>query len=87
MDILRVIGKLAQQAQREPVPVFRVSAAVLERIRQEQVGIIALRTFNVCAAVSACAAIVILFLAVNAWAAVSDPAIELLLPLEEITTW
>ena len=36
MDTLRVIAKMIQQAQREPAPVFRVSAAVIERIRQEQ---------------------------------------------------
>ena len=86
MDTLKKIEKILQQAAQEPTPVFGVSEKVLRRIT-EQSDVPDFITFDILAAVSAVAASVILFWAINTWIQLSDPMTEWLAPIQEVPLW
>ncbi len=86
MDTLRKIETLFQRAAAEPTPVFRVSDRVWHRLTyaSESSSFV---TFDIMAAVSAAAASIILFWAINTWMQLSDPMTTWLAPLQEVPLW
>jgi hypothetical protein len=86
MDTLKKIETLFQQAAAEPTPVFGVAPKVLFRLAQVSESLSFL-TFDMVAAVSAVAASIILFWAINTWIQLSDPMIAWLTPIQEVPLW
>ncbi len=86
MDTLKAIDRLVQQANKETAPSVDVSGKVLSEIRMggEAVRIL---PFTLFAGVSAAAAAVILFLAVNSWSYLTNPIMGLFAPLQEASLW
>jgi len=83
MDTLKIIEQLVQRAREERPPVTDVSGGVLELIgRRRRFEQTSLSWF---AAVSAVAASVALFFAVDCWMSLSDPMMELFAPLQVAT--
>ncbi len=87
MDALEALAKLARKAREEPVPVFNVAEGVRLRIRSEKPASVTLIPLGLFGGLSAVAASVTLFLAVEFWKYVNSPVMELVAPLPEIRLW
>ena len=86
MDALEALAKLALKAREEPVPIFAVADQVRLRIRSEKptVTLIPLGLFG---GISAVAASITLFMAIEFWKYMSSPVMELVAPLPEMRLW
>jgi hypothetical protein len=87
MDTLKALAKLARRAREEQTPVFGVAELVRLRIQSEGRPSITLIPLGLFGGLSAAAASVILFLAVQFWQYMNSPIMELVAPLPEITLW
>jgi hypothetical protein len=81
MDELNFIEKLAGHARREQPPALRVTAGVLEALRRPQ-PFLPIRTLALLAVAAEAAAVLILVLAIQAWAHSVDPLATLFPSLE-----
>jgi len=89
MDTLSRIEKLVARARHERVPGIDVADRVQWRIRTA-VAVqppVPIAPWGVLAGLSAVAASIILFLAVNAWMALSNPMMELYRPVMVASLW
>ena len=88
MDILKIIDKLVLRATNEVVPTVDVTGQVLWRLRaqglEQPVPIVPM---SIVAGLSAVAASIIIFLAINAWLALSNPMMELYRPVQVASIW
>ena len=87
MDKLNGIDRLAREAAREPTPLFDVAGNVMSRIRDERRESVSLVPFDIIAAVSSAAALVILVLIINFWLYITSPLMELFPSLQEVALW
>ena len=87
MDTLDALTKLARKAREESTPVFGVADRVRLRIRSERPQPVTLIPLGLFGGVSAAAASIILFLAVQFWQYMNSPVMELVAPLPEIHLW
>jgi len=87
MDTLKAIEKLSQKARNEKTPVFDVADSVLLRIRSHTKLAMSFRSFDLFAGVSAVAASIVLFLAVDFWLSMTSPIMEIFTPLQEAPLW
>lgn len=87
MDALEALAKLALKAREEPVPVFSVADQVRLRIRSEKPDSVNLIPLGLFGGLSAVAASITLFLALEFWKYMSSPVMELVAPLPEIRLW
>jgi len=87
MDTLKALAKLARRAREEQTPVFGVAELVRLRIESEGRQPVTLIPFGLFGGLSAAAASIILFLAVQFWQYMNSPLRELVAPLPEITLW
>ncbi len=89
MDNLKLIDRLVMMARGETIPEVDVSAQVMLTIRSGEIvedsfGVTPLTIFT---AMSAVAASIILFLAINAWVTMSDPMAEFFGPIQVASLW
>jgi len=86
MDALEALVRLACKAREEQIPVFGVADQVRLRIRSEKpaVTLIPLGLFG---GISAVAASITLFMAIELWKYMSSPVMELVAPLPEMRLW
>ncbi|MFC1764456.1 hypothetical protein ACFL6U_20605 [Planctomycetota bacterium] len=85
MDTLKKLERLFERDRLGTTPVFHVSNRVIAELGpRETVTLVPLSVF---AGVSAAAAALLLFLAVNAWNTMNGPLAELLTPLQETPLW
>jgi hypothetical protein len=87
MDVLEGLVRLARKAREEQAPVFGVAEKVRLRIRSEQQQAVTLIPLGLFGGLSAAAASVILFMAVQFWQYMNSPVMELVAPLPEIRLW
>jgi len=87
MDTLKALAKLARRAREEQTPVFGVAEMVRLRIRSEGRPSVTLIPLGLFGGLSAAAASIILFLAVEFWQYMNSPLRELIAPLPEIRLW
>jgi hypothetical protein len=87
MDVLVALANLARKAREEPTPVFGVADAVRLRIRSERLESVTLIPLGLFGGLSAVAASITLFLAVEFWKYMSSPVMELVAPLPEMRLW
>jgi len=87
MDALEGLVRLARKARQEQTPVFGVADEVRLRIRSERPPSITLLPLGVFGGLSAVAASVTLFLAIEFWKYMNSPIMELVRPLPEIRLW
>lgn len=87
MDALEALVKLACKAREETVPVFGVADQVRLRIRSEKASPVTLIPLGLFGGISAVAASITLFMAIEFWKYMSSPVMELLAPLPEIRLW
>jgi hypothetical protein len=87
MDALEGLAKLARRAREEQTPVFGVAEMVRLRIRSESRPSVTLIPLGLFGGLSAAAASIILFLAVQFWQYMNSPLMELVAPLPEIRLW
>lgn len=87
MDVLEALAKLAHKAREEPAPVFGVADGVRLRIRSERAEAVTLIPLGLFGGLSAVAASITLFLAVEFWKYMSSPIMELVTPLPEMRLW
>lgn len=88
MDTLSRIEKLISRAQRETPPKVDVADRVLWRIRTASARPpVPIAPWGVFAGLSAVAASIIVFLAINAWMALSNPMMELYRPVMVASLW
>jgi len=87
MDTLKALAKLARRAREEQTPVFGVAELVRLRIQSEGRPSVTLIPLGLFGGLSAAAASIILFLAVQLWQYMNSPIMELVAPLPEITLW
>ena len=87
MDTLRGLAKLARIAREERTPVFGVAELVRLRIQSESRQPVTLIPLGLFGGLSAAAASIILFLAVQLWQYMNSPLMELVAPLPEIRLW
>lgn len=87
MDVLEALAKLALKAREEPVPVFNVADQVRLRIRSEKPDSVTLIPLGLFGGLSAVAASITLFLALEFWKYMSSPIMDLVAPLPEIRLW
>jgi len=86
MDTLEAIEKLVCQARMEAAPTVDVSFRVLQRIAMDQAPARIL-PFTLFAGLSAAAAVIVLFLAVNSWTYLTSPMMDLFAPLQGAAIW
>jgi len=87
MDALEALARLARKAREEPIPVFNVADEVRLRIRSEKPASVTLIPLGLFGGLSAVAASITLFMAIEFWKYMSSPVMELLAPLPEIQLW
>ncbi len=87
MDTLEALVRLARKACEEPIPVFDVADGVRLRIRSEKSTSATLIPLGLFGGLSAVAASITLFLAVEFWKYMSSPVMELVAPLPEMRLW
>ena len=87
MDTLRGIAKLARIAREEQAPVFGVAEMVRLRIQSEGRPSVTLIPLGLFGGLSAVAASILLFMAVQLWQYMNSPLMELVAPLPEIRLW
>ena len=87
MDTLKALAKLARRAREEQTPVFGVAELVRLRIESESRQPVTLIPLGLFGGLSAAAASIILFLAVQLWQYMNSPLRELIAPLPEIRLW
>ncbi|HEV56955.1 MAG TPA: hypothetical protein ENN87_05595 [Phycisphaerales bacterium] len=89
MDALNRIEKLIARARGERPPSIDVADRVLWRIRVATASPapVPIAPWGVLAGLSAVAASIILFLAINAWMALSNPMMELYRPVMVASLW
>ncbi|NLH41637.1 MAG: hypothetical protein GX448_07340 [Planctomycetes bacterium] len=87
MDALEALAKLALKAREETTPVFGVADQVRLRIRSEKPMSVTLIPLGLFGGISAVAASVTLFLAIEFWKYMSSPVMELIAPLPEMRLW
>jgi hypothetical protein len=87
MDALEALAKLALKAREEPVPVFSVADGVRLRIRSEKPAVVTLIPLGLFGGISAVAASITLFLAIEFWKYMSSPVMQLVAPLPEMRLW
>ncbi len=87
MDTLEALARLARKACEEPIPAFNVADGVRLRIRSEKSASVTLIPLGLFGGVSAVAASITLFLAVEFWKYMSSPVMELVAPLPEMRLW
>ncbi len=87
MDALDGLDKLARRAREESTPVFGVAEKVRLRIRAERPQVVTLIPLELIGGLSAVAASIILFLAVQFWQYMNSPVMELVAPLPEMRLW
>ena len=87
MDTLEGLAKLARRAREEQTPVFGVAQMVRLRIRSEGRTSVTLTPLGPFGGLSAAAASILLFLAVQLWQYMNSPLRELIAPLPEIRLW
>lgn len=85
MDTLKKIERLFERARQADTPVFHVSDRVIADIRPPEV--IPLMPLSVVAGLSAAAAVLFFFMAVNAWTTVNSPNLEMVASLQELSSW
>lgn len=87
MDTLEALARLARKAREERIPVFNVADGVRLRIRSEKPASITLIPLGLFGGLSAVAASITLFLAIEFWKYMSSPVMELIAPLPELRLW
>ncbi len=89
MDTLRAIEKLVDRARTEVVPTVDVGDGVMLRIaaQLDERRPFAVKPLTVVAGLSALAASIILFLAIDAWQTVIDPMTQLFGPVQVASLW
>ena len=87
MDALEGLARLARRAREEQTPVFGVAEMVRLRIRSEGRTSVTLIPLGLFGGLSAAAASILLFLAVQLWQYMNSPLRELIAPLPEIRLW
>lgn len=91
MDALEALAKLALKAREEPIPIFGVANQVRLRIRSEKPAVVTLIPLGLFGGLfgglSAVAASITLFLAIEFWKYMSSPVMELVAPLPEMRLW
>ncbi len=87
MDALEALVRLARKAREEPIPIFNVADRVRLRIRSERPASVTLIPLGLFGGLSAVAASITLFMAIEFWKYVSSPVMELVAPLPEIRLW
>ena len=87
MDTLEALARLARKAREEPTPVFNVADAVRLRIRSEKPETVTLIPLGLFGGISAVAASITLFMAIEFWKYMSSPVMELIAPLPEMRLW
>lgn len=85
MDTLKKIEQLFAQAQRQNTPVFHVSDRVIGELTACETPRLA--PLSIFAGVTAAAAVVMLFLSVQAWNYLNSPLADLLTPMQETPLW
>lgn len=87
MDALEALARLAHKAREEQIPVFSVADQVRLRIRSEKPAPVTLIPLSLFGGISAVAASITLFLALEFWKYMSSPVMQLVAPLPEIRLW
>jgi hypothetical protein len=87
MDTLEGLARLARRARDERTPVFGVAEMVRLRIQSESRPSVTLIPLGLFGGLSAAAASIILFMAVQFWQYMNSPLMELVAPLPEIRLW
>jgi hypothetical protein len=87
MDTLDGIERLAAKARKEAIPSFHVADQVMVQIRSGLTRTVSFAAFDFFAGVSAAAALIMFFVALNTWSYVTDPLRGLLAPLQEAPLW
>ena len=87
MDTLRALAKLARIAREEQAPVFSVADLVRLQIESESRQPVTLIPLGLFGGLSAAAASILLFMAVQIWQYMNSPLRELVAPLPEIRLW
>jgi len=87
MDTLRGLAKLARIAREEQTPVFGVAEMVRLRIQSEGRPSVTLIPLGLFGGLSAAAASILLFMAVQFWQYINSPFMQLVAPLPEIRLW
>lgn len=87
MDALEALVRLARKAREETIPVFDVADGVRLRIRSEKTASVTLIPLGLFGGLSAVAASVTLFMAIEFWKYMSSPVMELVAPLPEMRLW
>jgi hypothetical protein len=87
MDALDALAKLARKAREEPTPVFGVADSVRLWIKSEKPQPVTLIPLGLFGGLSAVAASIVVFMAVQFWQFMNSPVMELVAPLPEIRLW
>ncbi|MEN6578093.1 MAG: hypothetical protein ABFD90_17245 [Phycisphaerales bacterium] len=87
MDTLEALARLARKAREEPIPVFNIADGVQLRIRSEKPASVTLIPLGLFGGLSAVAASITLFMAIEFWKYMSSPIMELVAPLPEMRLW
>lgn len=90
MDKLKLIGKLVLKAKNESIPEIDVTDQVLRRIQAEQLAgpvVMRISPMSIFAGISAVAASIIIFFAINAWLSLSDPLMQFFGPVQVASVW
>ena len=87
MDALEALARLARKAREESMPIFNVADEVRLRIRSEKPSPTTLIPLGVFGGLSAVAASITLFMAIEFWKYMSSPIMELVAPLPEMRLW
>lgn len=87
MDALEALARLARKACEESIPVFGVADQVQLRIRSENTSPVTLIPLGLVGGLSAVAASITLFMAIEFWKYLSSPVMELVAPLPEMRLW
>jgi hypothetical protein len=87
MDTLEALARLARKAREEPIPFFNVADGVQLRIRSEKPESVTLIPLGLFGGLSAVAASITLFMAIEFWKYMSSPVMELVAPLPEMRLW
>ena len=87
MDTLEALARLAHKAREESIPVFNVADAVRLRIGSQKPDAVTLIPLGLFGGLSAVAASITLFLAIEFLKYMSRPVMELFAPLPEVRLW
>jgi hypothetical protein len=87
MDALEGLIRLARKAREEQTPVFGVAEKVRLQIQSEARQAVTLIPLGLFGGISAAAASITLFMAVQFWQYMNSPVMELVAPLPEIRLW